>query len=369
MSTSLQSETRCTPGHWSTLIAGHCSKHTIHPAKTMRVSQLRLPDPLEERDDGEDQQSQSMGGAESGHRQLVDDYSDCGLSDIDLDRMSLPSSTGLSQLSVVDDTGDDDFSDEKLRPAKGRLEMSVASTRLSGAAPEDGLQKPHETRSTSDNTNCDIRDGYSIISHLDGCRSPSYSITGVRTPPPPPLRSPSFVVGQVNLDGTQSSLPRNLKEYIDGLSATEKQNNRQDEHQKNFEMWLKSVTPYSQRTMDSDDVSSMSSLASPLRVPSTHSSHILQGKKQTVASFPVILAFTWHDFTDVEFFLSRTNHIDERAFRATFGTLTTSLIDSYLANTRSSPPCILQMYWYATIIDQLTDQSYCAIIIRTICST
>lgn len=256
-----------------------------------------MPDPLEERDDEMADFKSDESGQAARAAAGLDTASECGLSDID--RMSLPSSTGLSQLSVVDDdNGEDGFS-------HAGLEMSVASTRPSLA--RGNLHLDNGNHASLD-ANSDIGDGYSIISLTHGCPSPSHSISGVRTPPPAaPLRSSPLHKEDLSVRETQSSLPRNLKEYIDGLSATDKQNNHDDddEHQKNFEMWLKSITPYSQRTCGSDNISEISSLASPLPVPSPHSSGLLAGSKHDVAIFSVFLRT--YDLADVAFlFLFRT---------------------------------------------------------------
>lgn len=249
----------------------------------MHVSELRLPDPLDERES----LASGSGAGEIGHRPQQcsgggDGYSECGMSD---DHMSLPSSAGLSQLSLL--TGEDDNDDDSENVASHqRAGMPVASSSISTrlSSPPASLLglTADQTRNTrkhtaSLDTYSDVGSSYSIISNTLDCPSPSYSITGVRTTPQtPPLRSsPSAVRATVN-DAKQasvsssSSLPTNLKEYIDTLSAAEKQTGHDDEHQKNFDMWLKSVTPYSQRTMGSDDVVSvMSSLGSPLP-PSVH---------------------------------------------------------------------------------------------------
>ncbi|KAK9899498.1 hypothetical protein P389DRAFT_356 [Cystobasidium minutum MCA 4210] len=251
----------------------------------MRASQLRMPhspDVLEPL-------SSSSEAGESRAGRLTqdrgeDEHSEWSVTD---DHVSLPSTAGLSQLSVMGDDDDEGFAASAPLPARSRrLEMSVAST-SSLVPPTSQLQDGNERvskRNDKSDTYSDVASSYSIISHtLDDCPSPSYSITGVRTPQTPPLRSsPS---GKVTQSST-ASLPRNLKEYIDTLSAAEKHkkpDHGDDEHQKNFDMWLKSVTPYSQRTVGSDEISAMSSLGSPLRpIPSVQSSLYIPGAKSNL---------------------------------------------------------------------------------------
>lgn len=242
----------------------------------MHVSELRLPDPLDERES----LASGSGGGENGRRdqQCIaggDGYSECGMSD---DHMSLPSSAGLSQLSLL--TGEDDNDSENVASHQ-RAGMPVASsstsTRLSSPSASSLALPAYQTSNTrkhtaSPDTYSDVESSYSIISITLDCPSPSYSITGVRTTPQtPPLRSSELSAVKANVNGAKqaslspsSSLPTNLKEYIDTLSAAEKQNGHYNEHQKNFDMWLKSVTPHSQRTTGSEEVSVMSSLGSPL---------------------------------------------------------------------------------------------------------
>lgn len=231
-----------------------------------------------------------------------DEHSEWSVTD---DHVSLPSTAGLSQLSVMGDDDDEGFAASAPLPARSRrLEMSVAST-SSLVPPTSQLQDGNERvskRNDKSDTYSDVASSYSIISHtLDDCPSPSYSITGVRTSQTPPLRSsPS---GKVTQSST-ASLPRNLKEYIDTLSAAEKHkkpDHGDDEHQKNFDMWLKSVTPYSQRTVGSDEISAMSSLGSPLRpIPSVQSSLYIPGTKSNVETFCFMLSFV--AFADLTLF-------------------------------------------------------------------
>lgn len=248
--------------------ADHHQLHrlTLTANMDVSVSQLQLPDPLEERD--ETALASSISSWPKAENETGDE---------DDDRLSLISSTGLSELSLLpstDDENEDEGYPSSPRPVseKGRLRMSVASTRSSGLA-ASSLRSATDSDSkcsvTLDRSSNASSSSYSIISHWN-CPSPSYSITGVLTPSTPARHQP---IGAAEHAGSQdrhssTSLLRSPEAHNDTTSvATKEHYSSQDGHQKDFDLWLKSATPHSQRSIGSDHVSAISSLGSPLAQP------------------------------------------------------------------------------------------------------